>query len=102
MPACRRFGSLDRRLDAHPPTVMTLDEFETIRLIDGEGLSQQQCAQRMEVARATVQSIYAEARKKLAKCLVEGQELLIEGGDYILCDGENRSCSCHKCCGKRL
>ena len=36
---------------------MTLDEFEAVRLIDLEGLSQQECAQQMEVARATVQSL---------------------------------------------
>nr|WP_317413188.1 DUF134 domain-containing protein [uncultured Solibaculum sp.] len=100
LPNCRRFGSLDHGIGAHPPMVMALDEFETIRLIDLEGLSQQQCAQRMEVARTTVQAIYAEARKKLAQCLVEGRELLIEGGDYVLCDGDNGNCSCHKCCGK--
>lgn len=101
LPNCRRFGSLDGGMGAHPPMAMTLDEFETIRLIDLEGLSQQQCAQRMEVARTTVQAIYAGARKKLAQCLVGGRELLIEGGDYVVCNGNNGNCSCHKRCGKR-
>lgn len=100
LPNCRRFGSLDHGIGVHPPMAMALDEFETIRLIDLEGLNQQQCADRMEVARTTVQAIYAEARKKLAQCLVEGRELIIEGGDYVLCDGDNGNCSCHKCCGK--
>ena len=33
------------------PVVMTLDEFETIRLLDREGLTQEQGAVRMGVAR---------------------------------------------------
>ena len=37
---------------------MTLDEYECIRLMDLEGLTQEQCAAQMEVARTTVQSIY--------------------------------------------
>ena len=93
LPGCRRFGDLDRKT-ASVQIVMTLDEFEAVRLIDLEGLSQQECAQQMEVARATVQSIYAAARKKLAQCLVQGCELAIEGGDYVLCDGDFNRCAC--------
>ena len=66
---------------------MTVDEYETIRLIDLEGLTQEACAQQMEVARSTVQGIYIKAREKLAEALVNGKMLLIKGRPYRLCEG---------------
>lgn len=79
--------------------VMTVDEFESIRLIDLEGLMQEECAARMNVARTTVQTIYNSARKKLADCLVNGKMLYVQGGSYALCEGEGR-CG-HGQCTKR-
>ena len=38
----------------------------------------------MNISRATVQRIYAAARKKIALSLVEGLPLQIEGGNYQL------------------
>ena len=77
--------------------VMTVDEYETIRLIDLQGFTQEECAAQMSVARTTVQGIYNDARKKLADVLVNGKQLLIQGGDYVLCDGLEESCGCGGC-----
>ena len=65
---------------------MTLDEFETIRLLDREGLTQEQCAEKMGIARTTVTAIYESARRKVADALVDGKQLLIRGGNYRLND----------------
>ena len=51
----------------------------------------------MNVARTTVQRIYADARVKLAESLVKGKTLNIEGGDYRLCDGLEKICGCGGC-----
>ena len=68
------------------PVIMSLDEFETIRLLDREGMTQEQCAERMGVARSTVTAIYDSARRKMAEALVDGKHLLIRGGNYRLKD----------------
>lgn len=80
-----------------PPVVLSVDEYETLRLIDREGFSQEECGERMNVARTTVQLIYTSARKKLADMLVEGRELRIEGGEYRLCNGNVASCGENSC-----
>ena len=75
--------------------VIAVDEYEAIRLIDYEGLSQEECAASMGVARTTVQQIYNTAREKLSTALVGGRPFLIQGGDYRLCQGDE---SCRGCC----
>ena len=78
---------------------LTIEEYETIRLIDRVGLTQEECADFMQVARTTVQQIYWDARKKLAQMLVDGVPLRIEGGTYQLCNGSEKSCGsgcCHR------
>ena len=82
--------------------VLSVDEYEAIRLIDKEGFSQEQCSKYMKVARTTVQQIYTNARKKLADALVDGLPIRIEGGDYQLCNGTSSSCACGNCFKRKL
>ncbi len=80
-----------------PAVVLTVDEYEAVRLIDREGFSQEACGIYMKVARTTVQQIYMSARRKIAGALVDGLPLRIEGGNYQLCDGEEAYCDCGGC-----
>lgn len=96
MPRCCRFYASEKPSADMEPVCISIEEYETIRLIDYVGLTQEDCAKQMNVARTTVQRIYNDARKKLSVFLVDGTELKIAGGSYELC--ENR-CGCqHKMC----
>lgn len=83
--------------------ILTVDEYESIRLIDLEDYTQAQCAKQMNVARTTVQGIYNQARKKIADALIHGKKLTISGGDYVLCQKSNEKCKmgCRRCCPKQ-
>ena len=62
---------------------MGLDEYEAVRLIDLEGMQQEQAAAQMGVARTTVQAMYNTARRKMADCVVNGRARRIEGGAAV-------------------
>ena len=100
---CRKVCSMPRVSEFAPIgedadfVVLTVDEYESIRLIDRQGFSQEECAAYMQVARTTAQQIYNSARKKLAAALVDGKGLRIAGGDYRLCDGKESYCGCGGC-----
>ena len=86
---CRRIEQLPVYRSFSPDDVaaaesvqMTVDEFEALRLLDDEGLTQEACAARMNIARTTVTAIYDSARKKIANVLVNGKRLLITGGHF--------------------
>lgn len=98
LPDNNRFGPLGLAAGARTHVIMTVDEYETIRLIDLEGFTQEECSTQMNVARSTVQGIYIKARKKLAESLVNGKVLSIEGGEYKLCDDTGNGCGrgCHR------
>lgn len=79
------------------PILLTLDEYEVIRLVDLEGKSHGECAVQMDISRSTVQEICESARKKIAACLVHGRQLVITGGNYRVCGGQELG-RCGQCC----
>lgn len=63
---------------------LSIEEIEAIRLKDQEKLTQQECAERMEVSRPTFQRVLTAARRKIADALIDGKAIRFEGGDYKL------------------
>ncbi len=64
--------------------ILTVDEYEAIRLVDKDGLNQEQAAKRMGISRATCARIMNSAHKKIAGALTEGKAIRIEGGNFVL------------------
>lgn len=93
-PKCRRVEALPE-VDYFKPrgvpmmhldeVSLTLDQFEALRLADYENLAHDRAAQRMNISRQTFGRVLSSARKGVAKALVTGQALSIEGGHYEVC-----------------
>ncbi len=101
---CRRIGLLPRHSFFKPVGLpggdlgevgLSVDEFEALRLADHEGLYQEQAAQCMGVSRQTFGRILESARNKVARALVEGLILKIEGGVFEV--AETRTFECAEC-----
>lgn len=75
--------------------VMTLDEFEALRLADLEKLYHERAAEQMRVSRPTFSRIIDSAHAKVADAIVHGKALRIEGGPVQLQAGPRRCCRLH-------
>jgi uncharacterized protein len=94
-PDFERFGpTVDCRGEI---VLMTLEEYEVIRLIDHRNLDQIEASEQMGVARSTIQRIYKEAREKIADSIVNGKSLKIQGGQYVLCERKKQMKDCPDC-----
>ncbi len=80
MPGFTHFAP--RGFRAKEEVILTVGEYEAIRLKDHEGLGQKDAAKKMSVSQPTFNRILKSAREKLAEFLVEGRIIRIEGGDY--------------------
>ena len=99
MPISNTFVSQNNNSET---TTLTVEEYEVIRLMDNENFSQEQCAKWMNVSRATIQILYTNARKKIANFLTKGGKLIIDGGNYKICDCNSEECNCTNCnCHKK-
>jgi len=63
-------------------TVVSVEEFEAIRLKDLEGMEQEKAAKKMGVSQPTFHRIVSSARKKIADAIVKGKAIRIEGGSF--------------------
>ena len=67
---------------------ITLEELETVRLVDLLELDQEEAAFFMGISRKAFWNDLMNARKKIAAALVYGMGLRIEGGSYALRGGD--------------
>ncbi|MFQ6371664.1 DUF134 domain-containing protein [Shewanella sp. YIC-542] len=60
-----------------PRVYLAPDEFEAMRLVDFQGMQQQQAAQEMGVSRQTLANLVKSARYKMSDCLMHGKALIM-------------------------
>ena len=95
MPESNYFKPRGIPLSVLEEVILTVDEFEAIRLADLEGLYQEQAAGRMGVSRPTFGRMMESAHKKVAEALVKGKALKIEGGEFEM--ASMRKFRCYDC-----
>jgi uncharacterized protein len=95
MPESNYFKPRGIPLSMLEEVILTVDEFEAIKLADLDGLYQEQAAQKMKVSRPTFGRIIESAHKKVAEALVKGKALKIEGGEFEV--ASLRKFRCYDC-----
>ncbi len=74
--------------------VLTIDEYEALRLADYEGFDHQKSADLMKISRPTFTRLITRARQKTAQVIVGVKELAIEGGQFAF---QNDLLRCFDC-----
>lgn len=95
LPLVKGFKPLKPQPFQKDPVILSLDQFEALRLCDYQGLSQEEAAIQMEISRPTFTRLYTEARKNLVQAVVEGRVFVMQGGNVKL-NGQFLQCKeCH-------
>lgn len=74
--------------------ILNIEEYEVIRLLDYENLSQLEASKIIEISRPSLTRIYDRARKKIAQALIEARPIRIEGGKIVY---DEHWYQCNKC-----
>lgn len=59
-------------------TLLNMDEFEAIRLIDFKEIPQEEAAEKMQISQPTLSRILKSARKKISDAIINGKAIKIE------------------------
>ena len=76
MPNVLRFGP--RPGPGKDIIFMDPPELEVLRLVDLQGLTQEEAGEKMGVSRGTVWRLLESARKKIADALVNGKDIIVQ------------------------
>ena len=73
---------------------LTLDEFEAFRLADFLGMMHAEAADEMGISRSTFSRLIEKTRNKMADFIIQGKQLVIEGGNIHF---RNNILRCRSC-----
>ncbi|MCR5563335.1 MAG: DUF134 domain-containing protein [Desulfovibrio sp.] len=91
MPACRRFRPCQEQGESDviqadgdgEEIIIGLDMLEAMRLVDAEGMNQDDAARSMDVSTPTLCRILGQGRRLAAEALTAGKIIRIEGGNVM-------------------
>ncbi|MCP4761238.1 MAG: DUF134 domain-containing protein [archaeon] len=63
--------------------IITIDEFEALRLKHYENLNQTQCSKKMHISQSTFSRILESAHKKFTAAIIEGKAIRFDGGKFL-------------------
>ncbi len=84
LPQVRFFKPQGIPLSVLKGVALPMEGLEALRLADAESLDHEAAALRMGISRPTFSRVLSEARSQVARALVNGWAIRIEGGDYRL------------------
>lgn len=73
---------------------LTIDEYEALRLTDYLQLEHLKASESMNISRPTFTRLIEKARHKVAQAIVDGRELIIEGGNIDFVNTIHRCIEC--------
>ncbi|MBU0591917.1 DUF134 domain-containing protein [Candidatus Micrarchaeota archaeon] len=63
---------------------ITIDELESLKLVDYHELEQIEASKKMGISQSTLHRLLISARKKISEALTDGCAIKISGGDYYV------------------
>jgi len=91
MPKYKKFGP--KGTPGLDELILKLEEYESIRLMDVEDLTQEECALRMNIGRSTFQRIYKKARSKIGESIINNKDLIFSDQDEnIIVRNQKKDC----------
>jgi len=93
-PIMSGFTPVGLPFEVNESVVLLFEEWECLRLLDYNGLTQDEASKIMNISRPTFTRIYENSRKVIAKAFVEGKSLEIKGGNVFF---ETKWFRCEQC-----
>ncbi|MEM3407938.1 MAG: DUF134 domain-containing protein [Candidatus Micrarchaeia archaeon] len=78
IPNVRLFKPFGNKVNHLDEIILTIDEFEALRLSELNNLKQKQAANRMWISQSTFNRLLKSARKKIALAIIAGKQIRIE------------------------
>ena len=82
MPDVDYFKPAGVRISELSQVILTVDEYEAVKLKDFEGIEQTESAKKMNISQPTFNRLLTSARKKISDAIINGKAIKIEGGDF--------------------